>query len=205
MESNENARSWNDPPQLGFTEAAGQRTKRNLLTKRVPFPLSELPQSTKQQSFPVGEQKCDIDAVKIFNTEKITFAPDIKENADVDKNVKEESSHSSLNINESDEEILAFVTTTLKNILLENAEKCETMKEIDHRLDIMQRSWNSTISKEVKNMMFKLAKELSRGNVDAASKVHCILIVEHVREVKQWMVGVKHIIEIEKQKQNLQS
>ncbi|GBO09979.1 hypothetical protein AVEN_33413-1 [Araneus ventricosus] len=69
----------------------------------------------------------------------------------------------------------------------------------------MEKAWDSNLSTEVKHNMYKMAQALSNGNIDSAEKIHCSLMIHNVREVKNWMVGVKHIIEMKKESGDLQS
>ncbi|GIY76058.1 hypothetical protein CDAR_301271 [Caerostris darwini] len=186
------ARSWNDPPILKFDVTAS--TGKHHLNKRV---FSSL-----------NKQELQTDSIQIKDDGKI-----LKEipsslttsNDNVQHDGMKEGSRENCDIPETDVEILNYVTSVFKHILKESSVISERpLKEIDRRISIMEKAWYSSLSKEVKHKMYKMAQELSNGNVDSAEKIHCSLIIQNVREVKNWMVGVKHIIEMRKENQDLQ-
>lgn len=50
----------------------------------------------------------------------------------------------------------------------------------------------------VKKRMALLVQELSSHQWDAADDIHRSLMVDHVTEVSQWMVGVKRLIAVKR-------
>uniref|UniRef100_A0A3P9IHF3 SRA1/Sec31 domain-containing protein n=1 Tax=Oryzias latipes TaxID=8090 RepID=A0A3P9IHF3_ORYLA len=67
--------------------------------------------------------------------------------------------------------------------------------EVEKRLRLLEDSWRSgKLSFPVKRRMEVLARELQMGNWSSADEVHRSLMVDHVTEVSQWMVGVKRLI-----------
>ncbi|CAF97262.1 unnamed protein product, partial [Tetraodon nigroviridis] len=63
------------------------------------------------------------------------------------------------------------------------------------RLRLLEDSWKGgKLSLPVRRRMDTLSQELRAGHWDAADKVHLSLMVDHVTEVSQWMVGVKRLI-----------
>ncbi|GFW13518.1 hypothetical protein TNCV_1209841 [Trichonephila clavipes] len=152
-----------------------------------------------------GVDQCDDVEDRKDNTKPVNKLPTSSTvvNNRVEENL-EEDSKDNCDIPDSDEEILNCVMSTFRNILQESTSKSERpLKEIDRRINLMGKAWKSDLSKEVKHMMYKMAKDLSTGNIDSAEKLHCAIMVQNVREVKNWMVGVKHIIEMKRENQNL--
>ncbi|GFT15747.1 hypothetical protein NPIL_348921 [Nephila pilipes] len=190
MANSSQDRSWNDPPVLKF-EGTGSIGKHHL-NKRV---FSQLNKQAIQTD--VVEDRKD-------ETKPINEIPTSSTVSDrTEENSLKENSKDNCDIPDSDEELLNFVMSTFRYILKESSAESERpLKEIDRRINIMEKSWNSDLSKDVKHMMYKMAKELSASNVEAAEKLHCAIMVQNVREVKNWMVAVKHIIEMKKENQN---
>ncbi|PRD31866.1 UNVERIFIED_CONTAM: Sra1 [Trichonephila clavipes] len=194
MANNLQGRSWNDPPVLKF-EGTGLTGKHHL-NKRVFSPLNKQDlQDTSPKD--VEDRKDNTKPVNKLPTSSTVVNNRVEENL-------EEDSKDNCDIPDSDEEILNCVMSTFRNILQESTSKSERpLKEIDRRINLMGKAWKSDLSKEVKHMMYKMAKDLSTGNIDSAEKLHCAIMVQNVREVKNWMVGVKHIIEMKRENQNL--
>ncbi|KAF8790540.1 uncharacterized protein LOC129960239 [Argiope bruennichi] len=186
MASNSLANAWNDPPILKFDPTS--TASKHHLSKRVFSPVSKQDSDVSSKDS-VSDSKEDENLVK-----KISSSSNLEEN-----NLKE-GSRETCDIPECDVEILTFVKSTFKIILEESPGKNERpLKEIDRRISLMEKAWNSNLSTEVKHNMYKMALALSNGNIESAEKIHCSLMVHNVREVKNWMVGVKHIIEMKKE------
>jgi hypothetical protein len=67
--------------------------------------------------------------------------------------------------------------------------------DISRRLALLQEQWaGGKLSMPVKKRMALLVQELSSHQWDAADDIHRSLMVDHVTEVSQWMVGVKRLI-----------
>lgn len=67
--------------------------------------------------------------------------------------------------------------------------------DVDKRLRVFEEMWNSgKLSLPVKKRMNLLVQEMKSRNWDAADDIHRSLMVDHVNEVSQWMVGVKRLI-----------
>uniref|UniRef100_A0A8D0KK08 Steroid receptor RNA activator 1 n=1 Tax=Salvator merianae TaxID=96440 RepID=A0A8D0KK08_SALMN len=67
--------------------------------------------------------------------------------------------------------------------------------DISKRLAILQQMWNQDkLSAPVRKGMRILTQELKSQHWDVADEIHRSLMVDHVTEVNQWMVGVKRLI-----------
>lgn len=67
--------------------------------------------------------------------------------------------------------------------------------DVDKRLKLFAEMWkNGKLSLPVKKRMNVLAQEMKQQNWDSADDIHRSLMVDHVNEVSQWMVGVKRLI-----------
>ncbi|XP_048187333.1 steroid receptor RNA activator 1 isoform X2 [Perognathus longimembris pacificus] len=73
--------------------------------------------------------------------------------------------------------------------------KKQVCDDISRRLALLQEQWaGGKLSVPVKKRMALLVQELSSHQWDAADDIHRSLMVDHVTEVSQWMVGVKRLI-----------
>ncbi|XP_042564336.1 steroid receptor RNA activator 1 isoform X2 [Clupea harengus] len=67
--------------------------------------------------------------------------------------------------------------------------------DVDKRLKLFEEMWKcGKLSLPVKKRMNLLVQEMKSRDWDAADEIHRSLIVDHVNEVSQWMVGVKRLI-----------
>lgn len=77
--------------------------------------------------------------------------------------------------------------------------KKQVCDDISRRLALLQEQWaGGKLSMPVKKRMALLVQELSSHQWDAADDIHRSLMVDHVTEVSQWMVGVKRLIAVKR-------
>ncbi|XP_037003437.2 steroid receptor RNA activator 1 [Artibeus jamaicensis] len=179
-------RGWNDPPQFSYglqTQAGGP--KRSPLTKRVAapqdgsprVPTSEtspgapplgLPPPSSKSSRPPAVGTCPVPTVE----------------------------RTDLPVTEC-ETLLEDVLRPLEQALddCHGHTKKQVCDDISRRLALLQEQWvGGKLSTPVKKRMALLVQELSNHRWDAADDIHRSLMVDHVTEVSQWMVGVKRLI-----------
>ncbi|XP_003220029.1 steroid receptor RNA activator 1 [Anolis carolinensis] len=84
------------------------------------------------------------------------------------------------------------------NEALDNCRKTlrkQICDDIGKRLAILQQMWEQgKLSAPVRKGMRILIQEFKSQHWDAADEIHRSLMVDHVTEVNQWMVGVKRLI-----------
>lgn len=186
-------RGWNDPPQFSYglqTQTGGP--KRTPLTKRVaapqdgspraptsetsgPPPVDHPPPSSKA-SRPPPMGTCPATGVEPPNS------PAIESEALI-------------------EDVLRPLEEALEDCRAHT--KKQVCDDISRRLALFQEQWaGGKLSVPVKKRMAILVQELSHHQWDAADDIHRSLMVDHVTEVSQWMVGVKRLIA---EKRNLSS
>ncbi|KAM5214062.1 amyloid-beta A4 precursor protein-binding family B member 3 isoform 1-T1 [Hipposideros larvatus] len=179
-------RGWNDPPQFSYglqTQAGGP--KRTPLTKRVAalpdgaprVPTSETspgaptmgpppPSSKASRPPPVGS--CPASSVELTKL-PVTECETLLEN------------------------VLRPLEQALEDC--RGHTKKQVCDDISRRLVLLQEQWaGGKLSTPVKKRMALLVLELSSHRWDAADDIHRSLMVDHVTEVSQWMVGVKRLI-----------
>ncbi|KAF1661670.1 Steroid receptor RNA activator 1, partial [Aptenodytes patagonicus] len=67
--------------------------------------------------------------------------------------------------------------------------------DIGRRLTVLGDAWaQGKLSAPVRKRMSLLVQELQQQRWDAADEIHRSLMVDHVNEVSQWLVGVKRLI-----------
>ncbi|XP_008572552.1 PREDICTED: steroid receptor RNA activator 1 [Galeopterus variegatus] len=174
-------RGWNDPPQFSYglqIQAGGP--KRTPLTKRVAAPQDGSPRVPTSETSPrhppplsKAPRPPTVGSCPVSSVELTTF-PVIDSEA-----------------------LMEDVLRPLEQAL----EECRghTIKQvcddISRRLALLQEQWGGgKLSMPVKKRMVLLVQELSSHQWDAADDIHRSLMVDHVTEVSQWMVGVKRLI-----------
>uniref|UniRef100_A0A8C5U8H3 Steroid receptor RNA activator 1 n=1 Tax=Malurus cyaneus samueli TaxID=2593467 RepID=A0A8C5U8H3_9PASS len=71
----------------------------------------------------------------------------------------------------------------------------QVCNDIGRRLTVLEDAWaQGKLSAPVRKRMSLLVQELQQQRWDAADEIHRSLMVDHVNEVSQWMVGVKRLI-----------
>ncbi|NXD15260.1 SRA1 protein, partial [Nothocercus nigrocapillus] len=71
----------------------------------------------------------------------------------------------------------------------------QVCEDIGRRLTVLGDMWaQGKLSAPVRKRMSLLVQELERRSWDAADEIHRSLMVDHVNEVSQWLVGVKRLI-----------
>ncbi|NXM08221.1 SRA1 protein, partial [Tyrannus savana] len=71
----------------------------------------------------------------------------------------------------------------------------QVCNDIGRRLTVLEDAWaQGKLSAPGRKRMSLLVEELQQQHWDAADEIHRSLMVDHVNEVSQWMVGVKRLI-----------
>nr|XP_031526948.1 steroid receptor RNA activator 1 [Vicugna pacos] len=209
-------RGWNDPPQFSYglqTQAGGP--KRTSLTKRVAAPQDGSPRGGWGPCArrPAENGRCQEDVCSIpglypldaSSTHPVVTAKSVSRHLLWGQNLSRPplvgSSLSSTQptnfpVVES-ETLLEDVLTPLEQALEDcrGHTKKQVCDDISRRLALLQEQWaGGKLSMPVKKRMALLVQELSSHQWDAADDIHRSLMVDHVTEVSQWMVGVKRLI-----------
>ncbi|XP_006172961.2 steroid receptor RNA activator 1 [Camelus ferus] len=178
-------RGWNDPPQFSYglqIQAGGP--KRTPLTKRVAAPQDgspRVPTSETSGAPPMGPPP---PSNKASRPPLVGSSPP--------------SSTQPTNFPVVESETLPEDVLTPLEQALEDCRghtKKQVCDDISRRLALLQEHWaGGKLSMPVKKRMALLVQELSSHQWDAADDIHRSLMVDHVTEVSQWMVGVKRLI-----------
>lgn len=177
-------RGWNDPPQFSYglqTQTGGP--KRTPLTKRVAAPQDGPPRAPTSEAGapPVGHPPPSSKAPRPPPTGSCPVTGVEPTNFPV---VESEALM---------EDVLRPLEQALEDC--RGHTKKQVCDDIGRRLALLQEQWAvGKLSVPVKKRMALLVQELSRHQWDAADDIHRSLMVDHVTEVSQWMVGVKRLI-----------
>ncbi|KAI5178838.1 steroid receptor RNA activator 1 isoform X1 [Manis pentadactyla] len=176
-------RGWNDPPQFSYglqTQAGGP--KRTPLTRRVAAPQDgspRVPTSETSPRLPVMGPPSNVSRPPPLGSCPASIAEP-----------------TNFPVIES-ETLLEDVLKPLEQALEDcrGHTKKQVCDDISRRLALLQEQWaGGKLSRPVKKRMALLVQELSSHRWDAADDIHRSLMVDHVTEVSQWMVGVKRLI-----------
>ncbi|XP_051793570.1 steroid receptor RNA activator 1 [Acanthochromis polyacanthus] len=172
-------RGWNDPPQFSYGLQKARGPQRNLLNKRAAPPsgageMPSAPPSFNPALPPPGGMA----------TPPTHLGP-MRSQSDVDSSQSER---------EPDVEDVVLVLNRAL-CACRHAVKDQVCNDVAKRLRLLEDSWRSgRLSLPVRRRMDALSLELQSGRWDSADEIHRSLMVDHVTEVSQWMVGVKRLI-----------
>ncbi|KAF7206773.1 transcript variant X1 [Nothobranchius furzeri] len=193
-------RGWNDPPQFSYSLQVTHGPQRKLLNKRpspatasvsdfssFPGVLPTPPNSSNTAAPPM----CGVAPPPLTQArppaDGVATPPP---HAGPMKGQRGASSSQS-------EPELETVTLVLNKALdaCRRAVKDQVCNDVAKRLRLLEESWRTDkLSLPVRRRMVLLASDVQAGRWDSADDLHRSLMVDHVTEVSQWMVGVKRLI-----------
>uniref|UniRef100_A0A452GFK7 Steroid receptor RNA activator 1 n=1 Tax=Gopherus agassizii TaxID=38772 RepID=A0A452GFK7_9SAUR len=182
-------RGWNDPPQFSYgLQIQYGGPKRPPLTRRAPGPADGAPQAlTPANSAPP--------AVPAALASKPVGPPPL---AVVNPALRPDAAKQVVSLAEEEcelkvEDVLAPLNETLS--MCRNTVQKQVCDDISRRLAVFWELWlQGKLSAPVRKRMNILVQELQRRHWDVADEIHRSLMVDHVNEVSQWMVGIKRLI-----------
>ncbi|XP_040830648.1 steroid receptor RNA activator 1 isoform X1 [Ochotona curzoniae] len=178
-------RGWNDPPQFSYglqTQTGGP--KRTPLTKRVAAPQDGSPRVPTSEILP-GHPP--------VGPPPLSKAPGPPPGERCSSSCVESTSSPVVESEALMEDVLGPLEQALKDC--HGHTRKQLCDDISRRLVLLREQWvGGKLSVPVKKRMALLVQELSSHQWDAADDIHRSLMVDHVTEVSQWMVGVKRLI-----------
>ncbi|XP_008054327.1 steroid receptor RNA activator 1 [Carlito syrichta] len=179
-------RGWNDPPQFSYglqTQAGGP--KRTPLTRRVAAPQDGSPRVPTSETSPgLPPVRPPLPSSKAPRSPPVRICP---------ASGAESTSFPVIRSEALMEDVLRPLERALEDC--RGHTKKQVCDDINRRLALLQEQWaGGKLSMPVKKRMALLVQELSSHQWDAADDIHRSLMVDHVTEVSQWMVGVKRLI-----------
>ncbi|KAL5011644.1 hypothetical protein ScPMuIL_010195 [Solemya velum] len=179
-------RGWNDPPMYNYSPSQPSPRRTPLkLNKRVAFPLSLDTNKLQQDNVALlnPENGPPLSPVKLLPPAIDTTTPTpvplliplLAQTSPPPANSPPQ---------DSAQQLLALETCQGKN------------GEIGKRLVMLKESWQKDqLSDEVKIKLYYLIEALSNHKYDKAHEIHLSLIVDHISQVNQWIVGIKRLIQ----------
>ncbi|XP_053703601.1 steroid receptor RNA activator 1 [Synchiropus splendidus] len=182
-------RGWNDPPQFSYSLQKSHGGQKNLLNKRAPPPGDGTPPMTPPTLFnPLAPPPGIKTAPPAGPPPSCHLTPPAASIRSQKEDVGSQS--------ESEPDVQS-VMVVLERALgaCRQSVSDQVCNDMGKRLRLLQDSWQSgRLSLPVKRRMRSLSLELQACNWDQADDIHRSLMVDHVTEVSQWMVGVKRLI-----------
>lgn len=188
-------RGWNDPPQFSYGLQMARGPQRNLLNKRAVPPASGAgaPLPMPLPSNPLAPPPCGVTPPTphpgppppgYMTTPPPPLGP-------IRSQVEANSSQS-----ESEPAVEGVVLVLSRALAAcRQTVKDQVCNDVAKRLHLLEDSWKSgKLSLPVQRRMDTLVQELQAGHWDSADEIHRSLMVDHVTEVSQWMVGIKRLI-----------
>ncbi|KAL4659826.1 steroid receptor RNA activator 1 [Arapaima gigas] len=183
-------RGWNDPPQFSYgLQTAPGGPKRNLLNKRVAPPQLDGSQSSVPGTTP---------SLKVPPTPPMNpsapppcgaATPPRSYSVTEQSDMSPAQPENELNV----DDVLALLSWAL--MACRRTVKKQVCDDIERRMKLFEEMWRSEkLSLPVRRRMNMLVQEMKKHDWDRADEIHRALIVDHVNEVSQWMVGVKRLI-----------
>nr|XP_031361894.1 steroid receptor RNA activator 1 [Lonchura striata domestica] len=182
-------RGWNDPPQFSYgLQAQAGGSRRTPLTRRAAAPPAGAPPGAPPgpPGAPAGPAAPPPRALGPPPQGSAGAAPRAEARPGAACPEQEECSVSA-------DTVLAPLRAAL-DACRATVQK-QVCNDIGRRLTVLEDAWaQGKLSAPVRKRMSLLVQELQQQHWDAADEIHRSLMVDHVNEVSQWMVGVKRLI-----------
>ncbi|KAM7042679.1 steroid receptor RNA activator 1 [Acridotheres tristis] len=183
-------RGWNDPPQFSYgLQAQAGGSRRTPLTRRAPAPPAGAPPgaSPGPPSAPADPAAPPPRALGPPPQGSVGAAPRAEARPSAAPCPEQEE------CSVSADTVLAPLRAALDSCRA-TVQK-QVCNDIGRRLTVLEDAWaQGKLSAPVRKRMSLLVQELQQQHWDAADEIHRSLMVDHVNEVSQWMVGVKRLI-----------
>ncbi|KAM6911381.1 steroid receptor RNA activator 1 isoform 1-T1 [Lycodopsis pacificus] len=184
-------RGWNDPPQFSYGLQTSRGPQRNLLNKRaVPPAGAGAPPMTPPSSNPLAPTRGGVAPPPLHSARPLGCVATPPPPLGPMRSQRDDSQSES----EPDVEGVVLVLNLALDTCRATLED-QVCSDVAKRLRLLEDSWRSgRLSLPVRRRMDTLSLELEAGHWDSADEIHRSLMVDHVTEVSQWMVGVKRLI-----------
>ncbi|XP_064017416.1 steroid receptor RNA activator 1 isoform X2 [Pogoniulus pusillus] len=182
-------RGWNDPPQFSYglqAQAGGPR--RSLLTRRACPPPEGAPPGAHPDPAraPAAPAALPPRALGLPRARPASPGPRTESGGPSSADCSEERGLPADAVLAPLKEALAACRARVQK---------QVCDDIGRRLTVLGNAWaQGKLSAPVRKRMTLLVQELQQQHWDAADEIHRSLMVDHVNEVSQWLVGVKRLI-----------
>ncbi|XP_071402472.1 steroid receptor RNA activator 1 [Centroberyx affinis] len=184
-------RGWNDPPQFSYGLQTARGPRKSLLTRRAPPAGPGAPPPAPPSSSPLAPPPCGTAPPPAHRAPPPCMAtpPPSLGTAAYQRDPGSSQSESEPDV----EGVVSVLNWALSGC--RQAVPAQVCDDVAKRLRLLEVSWRSgRLSLPVRRRMHNLTLELKSGQWDSADEIHRSLMVDHVTEVSQWMVGVKRLI-----------
>ncbi|XP_055082629.1 steroid receptor RNA activator 1 [Periophthalmus magnuspinnatus] len=185
-------RGWNDPPQFSYGLQTSRGAHRNLLTKRAP-PAGTPPMTppTTPPTSALTPPRSAVAPPPFSPAPPPIGSPVVPPPASGPIRAQSDSVQSERE--PEVEEVMSVLNAALE--ACHGTTSVQVCADVGKRLQLLETSWSrGRLSSTVKRRMKRLTTDLRSGLWDSADEAHRSLMVDHVTEVSQWMVGVKRLI-----------
>ncbi|XP_036976495.1 steroid receptor RNA activator 1 [Acanthopagrus latus] len=185
-------RGWNDPPQFSYGLQMARGPQRNLLNKRAAPPSGAgAPPSTPPSANPLAPPPS---GPPPLHPARPPPGSTVMPPTPLGPGRSQKEADSSQSESEPDVDgVMSVLSQALA--ACRQAVKDQVCNDVAKRLHLLEDSWRSgRLSLSVRRRMTALSLDLQAGHWDSADEIHRSLMVDHVTEVSQWMVGVKRLI-----------
>ncbi|XP_030294996.1 steroid receptor RNA activator 1 [Sparus aurata] len=186
-------RGWNDPPQFSYGLQMARGPQKNLLNKRAAPPSGAgAPPLTPPSSNPLAPPPSGVGPPPRHPARPPPGSMVMPPPPLGPGSQKEADSSQS----ESEPDVDGVMLVLSQALAAcRQAVKDQVCNDVAKRLHLLEDSWRSgRLSLSVRRRMTALSLDLQAGHWDSADEIHRSLMVDHVTEVSQWMVGVKRLI-----------
>ncbi|XP_073335396.1 steroid receptor RNA activator 1 [Pagrus major] len=187
-------RGWNDPPQFSYGLQMARGPQKNLLNKRAAPPSGAgAPPLTPPSSNPLAPPPSGVGPPPLCPARppsgSVVMPPPPLAPGRSQKEADSSQSESEPDV----DDVILVLSQALA--ACRQAVKDQVCNDVAKRLRLLEDSWRSgRLSLPVRKRMATLSLDLQAGRWDSADEIHRSLMVDHVTEVSQWMVGVKRLI-----------
>nr|XP_046266522.1 steroid receptor RNA activator 1 [Scatophagus argus] len=190
-------RGWNDPPQFSYGLQMARGPQKNLLNRRVAPPAASgvgAPPMTPPSSSPLAPPLSGVAPPPLHPARPPSASVATPPPPPLGPMRSQRQADSSQPETEPDVDAVVLVMNRAL-AACRQAVKNQVCNDVAKRLRLLEDSWRSgRLSLPVRRRIHTLSLELQSGHWDSADEIHRSLMVDHVTEVSQWMVGVKRLI-----------
>lgn len=182
-------RGWNDPPQFSYGLQMARGPQRNLLNKRA---APGAPPVTPPSAGPLAPPSGGVTPPPLHPARPPPAAVATPPPPGPMRGQREADSSQP----ESEPDVAGVVLVLSRALAAcRHTVTAQVCNDVAKRLRLLEDSWRAgKLSLPVRRRMDTLAREVQSGHWDSADEIHRSLMVDHVTEVSQWMVGVKRLI-----------
>lgn len=205
MQSNNKLEAgWNDPPNFSYSESIqySKSPKRNLLNKRVAFPLNSTNSSQPSIVDPTATINFNPNLPPPPSSSAVSSGENFLENSNTSCN--DESINTKVRFDDNfsssvmdDESRLNEVLKNLNDVIeIQNglASSHNIDENFKKKLLIMEESWTNKLSDDIKKKLYLLSIALKNKDERTADKIHVSLMVDHPKICSEFISVFRQLL-----------